>query len=624
MKAFTAAISLLLAAQQTPPPAFKSGVALIEVDVVVTDHSGRPVRGLVKEDFVLTEDGTPVDVTTFSAVDVADAPREAPIPEIDRSGSARASNDQPQDGRVILIVLDDGLMNLSAGRMVTVKSIARRAVAGLGPSDFAAVITTSGKRGGQTEFTSDKSRLLAAINDFVPRSEYDTAGIAGPLSSVTPAQSQGERLGEVRIRASMAGLTSAVKGLASVPHRRKSVLYVSQGFPGSLEEIIKDPRVGDAWESIREFFQAAQQSNVAIYAVDPCGLQMDAGCTSNSRQNLRTIAENTGGVAFVNTNSPELGVERMLAESGAYYFITYNAPALRADGKYHRIKVTTRRPGLEVRARDGYWLPAKSAKAAPEVTSLDALIVGPLQTRGLTMRLAAIPAPLANEPSAAVIVALELPSAAAGRAGRVDFTVVAIDGEGKTRARLRFNTTFTPATPATPAWTHTGSRIDIPPGRYQIRVAAVGADNTQGSVFTELTVPKFDGGLGVGGLSLGAPTSATSGSSDRLRGVLPLVPFASGDLPPNVAVEAQLPIRVSSKSASNSLTIIATLTPPDGTRVQIDRVDAAAADYAKPSGRVYRVGIPQPHRAGNYRLAVDTTLGGTQVGREIIFRIGPK
>ena len=188
----------------------------------------------------------------------------------------------------------------------------------------------------------------------------------------------------------------------------------------------------------------------------------------------------------------------MVAESGAYYLLTYYSPSPPNDGKRHRIKVTTRRTEVNVRAREEYVSPAKAPKASSTPAPLDGLLNAPIQGRGLTMRIVAIPAPLGNAPSATVIVGIELPSAAAGRAGRVDFSVAAIDEEGKTRARLRFNTNFTPPAATTPAWTHTGSRIDIAPGRYQIRVAAVGADKTQGSVFTELDVPKFDADLAVG------------------------------------------------------------------------------------------------------------------------------
>ena len=206
-----------------------------------------------------------------------------------------------------------------------------------------------------------------------------------------------------------------------------------------------------------------------------------------------------------------------MAESGAYYFFTYYSPSPPNDGKRHRIKVTTRRTDVEVRAREEYVSPAKPPKAVPAVAPLDALLGSPIQARGLTMRIVAIPAPLDGAPSTAVIVGIELPSAAAGGPAVWISRWQRLIQEGKTRARLRFNTNFTPPTAATPAWTHTGSRLDVAPGRYQIRVAAVGADKTQGSVFTELTVPKFDTELGVGGLSLGAPAPAGSEGPDRLR-----------------------------------------------------------------------------------------------------------
>ena len=82
LKTFLPAVLLLLAAQQAPPPkpGFKSGVTVVEVDVVVTDKSGRPVRGLRREDFEISEDGRPVEIATFSAVDVPEAPRHVRHP----------------------------------------------------------------------------------------------------------------------------------------------------------------------------------------------------------------------------------------------------------------------------------------------------------------------------------------------------------------------------------------------------------------------------------------------------------------------------------------------------------------------------------------------------------------
>ena len=85
----------------------------------------------------------------------------------------------------------------------------------------------------------------------------------------------------------------------------------------------------------------AQRSNVAVYLADPCGLDNNRGCNSESRENLRTIAEATGGFAILNTNALEARVDSMVAENGSYYLIGYSSPAPPNDGRHHRITVRT-------------------------------------------------------------------------------------------------------------------------------------------------------------------------------------------------------------------------------------------------------------------------------------------
>ena len=458
--------------------------------------------------------------------------------------------------------------------MATVKAIARRAVEGLGPGDLAGVMTTSGRLGGQTELTRDKSRLMAAIGRFMPQGGHDLPAIASGPPSNGKRRICGKhrrppnviRNGWIECRGAGA-LDDHAPAKRRAPHQ--------PGLSGQADEIMRNPRIGDAYESIREFLLTAQRSNVAVYTVDPCGLEADPGCTRDSRQNLRTIAEMTGGFAVVNTNAPEAGVDRMLAENGSYYLIGYNSPARPNDGKHHRITVRTRVPDVELRAREGYDSPGKAPKQSV-ATPLDTLTRSVIQTRGLTMRVVAIPAPLPTEPSTTVIVGIELPTNAAARARRIEFAVVAIDQEGKTRARAQFSTDFTNSEKTASPWTRTGSRIDLPPGEYQLRVAAVGADASTGSVFLDVSVPTFAAELAVGGLSLGAPSSTAVTSADRLRGVLALVPLATNELARGTAVSGQLPIKVSSGVASRPLTIAATLVHADQTTVPLDRTEATA------------------------------------------------
>ena len=461
---------------------------------------------------------------------------------------------------------------------------------------------------------------MEAIDRFVPQTEHELPAIAGAPPSAPGATTNAERIGERRTRSAMMGLTVAARALGSIPHRRKGVLLISQGFPASLEEIIRNVKIGAAHEEIRLFMETAQRSNVAVYTVDPCGLEVDAGCTRDSRRNLRTIAEVTGGLATVNTNAPEAAVDRMLAETGAHYLIGYSSPAAPNDGKHHRISVRTRVRDVDVRAREGYNAPRKAASTAP-ATPLEALTRSVLQTRGQTMRVVAIPAPLQAAPAATVIVGIELPTVDALRAGRIAFAVVALDDEGKARARVRFTTNFASSERTTSPWTRTGSRIDLPPGRYQIRVAADGGSDARGSVFTEVVVPRFDTDLGVGGLSLGAHSSVEVTDADRLRGVLSLVPLATNEVASGINVAAQLPIRIAPRAASNPLSITATLVRADGTTLPLDQVRAAGREYAAAGGKVHRVALPPALARGSYRVVMEATLGRTTIVRELGFSV---
>jgi VWFA-related protein len=615
-----AALLLLCAPGIGAQQSFRTGVNLVEVDVVVSARDGRPVRGLTKDDFEVFEDGNPVETATFTAVDLPAAPPGEALPPADRSGSSVSTNDQPEDGRVVLIVMDDYHVSFDAGRFAAAKATARRLVERLGPYDQAAVITSSGQRSAQAEFTADKARLVEAIDKFFPQAELRATGIAGASSARGTPAGPFSFVAEIKARWAMDTLSTAARALALIPHRRKAVLLVSQGLPITLEEAITNPNAGGAFQALRDFIVTAQRSNIAVYPIDPCGLDLDQGCSTASRDNLRSIAEGTGGFAVTNTNAPESRVDRMVEESGSYYLIGYYSPAPPDDGKRHRIRVRTRVPDVQVRARDGYVAARPRAASAP-AAPLDALIGAPIQTRGLPLRLVAIPAPLAKSPGATIVVGVEFPAALAVEAGRIDVAVAAIDQSGRTRAQLRFTNTFTATAPAASGWTRTATRLDVPPGTYQVRFAAVAASGTQGSVFTDVTVPKFDAPISAGGLSLGVPASLAAAGAERLAGVLPLLPVATREIARDESLDVQLPIRVAARRASGRVEAVVRLAGPDGAVQTLGSVTRPAQDFASGAGDVLRVPLPRPLAPGQYRLTVDATIGSARVTRELAFTV---
>ena len=512
-------LCLLLLTQASAQTTVKSGINLVEVDVVVTDKDGKPVRGLRRDDFAVFEDGKPVDVMTFAAVDLPLAHADSAIPPPDRSGTSIRSNDQPEDGRVMLIVLDDYHVRFDAGYAARTRAIARKLVERLGPSDQAAVVATSGRGSMQSEFTNDKARLIDAIDAFFPQSEQSAGGLAQDSMPRARGGTAGGGFGfvnEIKARWAMDTLSNAAKALAEIPHQRKAMLLVSEGLPVSVEQIISNPNAAGASDAMRDFILTAQRNNVAVYPVDPCGLSTE--CSFDAQQNLRTLAEATGGFAVVNTNAPQDSIERIVAENGTYYLLGYSSPAAPNDGRRHRISVRTRVPAVEVRARNGYVSARQAKKPAAQPAPLDALVGATIQTRGLTMRVATVPAPLGSSPGGTVVVAIELPAQAAVEAGDVAFTVLAADAAGKVRARQQFSGKFDSTGVPAAGWVRLRSHIPLAPGRYVIRIAAVGANGRRGSVFTEADVPKFNADLGLGGLSFVAPrTVPLVNAKDRHR-----------------------------------------------------------------------------------------------------------
>jgi VWFA-related protein len=121
--------------------------------------------------------------------------------------------------------------------------------------------------------------------------------------------------------------------------------------------------------------QAANRANVSFYPIGPSGFSEAASPVSARRQSIETMADITDGLAIFQPMSMENGLRRMVEDLSSYYLAGYYSP-VKADGRFHRITVRVKRPGVQVRARPGY-LSASVAESsnravAPGVASPDA------------------------------------------------------------------------------------------------------------------------------------------------------------------------------------------------------------------------------------------------------------
>lgn len=85
------------------------------------------------------------------------------------------------------------------------------------------------------------------------------------------------------------------------------------------------------------------------------GTMMGDQASLNVRlDSLRLLADNTDGLAVINTNDLDGGAARIVRDLSSYYLLGYYSGNEQLDGKWRTIKVRVKRPGVQVRARKGY------------------------------------------------------------------------------------------------------------------------------------------------------------------------------------------------------------------------------------------------------------------------------
>lgn len=168
---------VLLFAQQQAPPTFKSGVALVTVDVSVLDRDGRPVEGLGAGDFEVKLDGRvyPVKVASFVQIATRRAPTvgspaasggaaaTSTTPPATAATPAAAAPEQQPDARVYVFLVDD--LSFSAMRGKSLFTAADKFIRTLPTRDLVGLTTTSGAL--TVNPTVDRAEVLDAFRRVV-------------------------------------------------------------------------------------------------------------------------------------------------------------------------------------------------------------------------------------------------------------------------------------------------------------------------------------------------------------------------------------------------------------------------------------------------------------------------
>jgi VWFA-related protein len=665
--------------QQPQQPTFRVRVDYVEVDVVVTDRQGNLVRDLKKEDFQVLEDGKAQTINTFIQVDIpverGDRPlfAESPIePDVQ-------TNEKPFDGRVYVMVIDD--LHTRFGRSPRVKVAAKQFIERrLGANDLMAVVHTFGPSDANQEFTSNKRLLLAAVDRTSGRKlDSATANKTREYNQTQGLRQPGEPLNDpedhergFNARNTLDTLRNVAEWFGSVHGRRKTILFVSEGIDYDIYDMIANTgsnhqSASMVMDATRDAIAAATRSNVAIYGIDPRGLtdlgdesieigsfpdDTSLGIGTASLQNelrlsqdsLRVLSDETGGFAVVNRNDYATAYQRIVEDNSTYYVLAYYPPDAR-PGRLHKIDVRVTRPGLTVRARKGYVTPKKVEEVKttnsknPSTPELREALDSPLPVSGLTMHVFAAPFKGAA-PNASVLFGVEMRGRDLQLSQNAKFLLsyIAIDQNGKVRGGNTDSLAMPNLKPETKARIEqTGlrvlNRLDLPPGKYQLRVAAHDTNGGNvGSVQYDLAVPDFQKApFSISGLVLTSALGSalpTVRADEQLKQVLPGPPISLRSFPQNDEIVLFTEVYDNDGGKPHKVDIVATIRTDEGREVfKTDETRDSADLGGARGGYGYTTKIPLKELApGKYVLKVEgkTRLGNTPaVGRELRIEVTP-
>ncbi len=397
-------------------------VDVVNVEVYVTDKDGEPVTGLDRDDFVVTEDGKPVEVVNFHHVSEGRVATQLPAPEAlpaerDPLDLPRmAEQEIPESQRLHLVVYVDNyhIHPLNRNRVFgRLRAFLHKVVR---PGDQVMVASYDRSLNIRHPFTSDPELVANALRDLerfsgsaIEREAERSDAVAAiyESSSLRQAESRAYQFSEAgyhELGLALRALQEMLDSLAGLPGR-KMLLHVSDGLPmvpgqdlyQAIQLRYEDiSALGQAisWDRSRDFNRLISRANsnrISFYTVDAGGLRVQSGMGAENRavntqrvvsgtldgvrrRNLQAplvlMAKQTGGQTVMNTNDVTDGLERFARDFDNYYSLGYRAP--NADrGRYHKIEVRLKDKvkGWDVRHRDGYRDKPIEKRVADSVTA---------------------------------------------------------------------------------------------------------------------------------------------------------------------------------------------------------------------------------------------------------------
>ena len=361
---------------------------LVLVNVTVKDKSGNFVQGLKPENFTILEDNKPQKVISFDVENVdavlpQDVTQAKPLPappsapSTPTAATPQSTAAQFKDRRLIVLFFD--LSAMEPDEIDHAVTSAQHYVdTQMAPADLVSIVSLGSSLQVNQDFTTDRALLKKQLEQFSSGSgqgfeEGTTGTTEGTPDTGQPFTADDTEYNIFNTDRRLQALRSVAEKLSYV-QQKKSLIYFSSGMD----------RTGIENESeLRAAVNAAVRSNMAIYTMDMRGLQaLVAGgeaqnaslrgvsaysgqATLNAlnsnfttQETLVTLASDTGGRAFLDSNDFTKIFKGVQQDTSTYYLLGYHSTNPVRDGRYRRIVVKSNLPGVKIEYRRGYYAPA--------------------------------------------------------------------------------------------------------------------------------------------------------------------------------------------------------------------------------------------------------------------------
>lgn len=363
---------------------FKVTTNMVLVNVVVRDTQGNLVRGMTRDEFALFEDGKPQTIADFGFEDTdAIALESQNIPGV--TGVAVAPPPAPPDPqtaeemrnrRIMILFFDFTAMDpeqidrsVAAAKRFVEKQMA--------PADLVALVSLASSMRLDLDFTANRERIRRALDSYVSGQGQgfdsgDTGSAEGAPEtggSFTPDDTDYDVFNTDRKLEALESLMQTLGGI----QQKKSIIYFSNGISRSGIE---------NQAALRGATAMATKTNCSIYPVDIRGLAAlppggeaqsaslhgvsaySGAATINqfesnasSQETLSTLAADTGGKAFLDSNDFGQVFQLVQKDTSAYYVLGFYSTNTTQDGKYRRLLVRVKRQDVKLEFRQGYYTP---------------------------------------------------------------------------------------------------------------------------------------------------------------------------------------------------------------------------------------------------------------------------